>query len=111
MSQSLKITEAASEYFKKQLNKENRHHIRLGVKEVGCSGLAYVIDYIDAPSEDDLVFDKDGYCIYISPEHYKYLEGTEVDFVKRGINAMIEFNNPNATGSCGCGESFTVNKS
>ena len=110
MNQTIQVTQAATDYFKKQLGKEKRKNIRLGVKEVGCSGLAYVVDYIDELSPGDLVFEMDGFLIYVSEEHLEYLKGVEVDFVKRGVNAMIEFNNPNATGTCGCGESFTINE-
>lgn len=110
MSDTISITPAANQYLNKQLIKKGAKHIRLSIKEVGCSGMAYVIDYTDTKQETDLVFMGDGFKVYVSPKDLEVLKGVEVDFVKRGINAMIEFKNPNATGTCGCGESFTINK-
>ena len=82
--------------------------LRLGVKTSGCSGLAYVLEFVDALNDDDEVYDIDGVKIIIDAKSFIYLQGIELDFVKEGLNEGFQFNNPNAKGECGCGESFTV---
>jgi iron-sulfur cluster assembly protein len=90
---------------------ERRGHglgLRLGVRKTGCSGWAYTVDYADELREDDVVFERDGVKIIVDPESLKFLDGTEVDFVKEGLSEMFRFRNPNVAGECGCGESFSV---
>lgn len=82
--------------------------IRIGVKTTGCSGLAYMLEYVDAPSNTDIVSKFEGFCVYIDPKSSVYLEGLHVDYVKRGLNQGFEFVNPQEKARCGCGESFTV---
>jgi iron-sulfur cluster assembly protein len=82
--------------------------IRLAVKTSGCSGLGYVLEFVDAVDSSDIVFDSFGVKVFIDPKSLVYLEGTEMDFVKEGLNEGFKFNNPNQKGECGCGESFTV---
>lgn len=83
--------------------------IRLSVKKTGCSGLSYVVDYVNAPLTEDIVLPLDNhYDIYIDRISFPYLKGMHVDYVKQGLNSKFVFNNPNQTGQCGCGESFTV---
>jgi iron-sulfur cluster assembly protein len=82
--------------------------LRLGVKTSGCSGMAYVIEFVDTLDDGDQVFDSHGVQIIIDPKSMVYLDGTEVDFAKEGLNEGFKFNNPNANAECGCGESFTV---
>ena len=82
--------------------------VRLGVTTTGCSGLAYVIEFVDAVNADDQIFDHDGISIVVDQKSLVYLAGTEVDFVREGLNEGFEFKNPNQKGECGCGESFTV---
>lgn len=83
--------------------------IRLSVKKTGCSGLSYVIDYIEVPMDGDIILSLDcGYLLSIDKASYPYLKGMHIDFVKQGLNQKFIFNNPNQTGQCGCGESFTV---
>ena len=77
-------------------------------RKSGCSGYAYTIDYADAIDADDVVFDRDGVKIIVDPESLGLIDGTEVDFVKDGLNEAFKFRNPNVKGECGCGESFTV---
>ena len=85
--------------------------IRLSVKKTGCSGLSYVIDYVQSPEVDDIVQPLvDDYWIYIDKKSYPYLKGMSVDYVKQGLNQKMVFKNPNQTGQCGCGESFTVDE-
>lgn len=82
--------------------------IRLGVTTTGCSGLAYLIEFVDELNPDDTVFNQDGVSVIVDQKSLVYLDGTEVDFVREGLNEGFEFRNPNQKGECGCGESFTV---
>ena len=82
--------------------------IRLGVKTSGCSGMAYVLEFADEVDEEDTVFEDRGVKLLIDPKSLVYLDGTEVDYGKEGLNEGFKFNNPNAQANCGCGESFTV---
>jgi iron-sulfur cluster assembly protein len=82
--------------------------LRLGVKTTGCSGLAYVIEFVDELREDDEVFETKGVKVVVDKKSLVFLDGTEVDFAKDGLNEGFQFKNPNAKDACGCGESFTV---
>lgn len=82
--------------------------LRLGVKTTGCSGMAYVLEFVDQLNEEDTVFEMNAVKIIIDPKSLVYLDGTELDFVKEGLNEGFQFNNPNVKDECGCGESFTV---
>ncbi|RUO78452.1 iron-sulfur cluster assembly protein IscA [Pseudidiomarina taiwanensis] len=82
--------------------------IRLGVKTTGCSGLAYVMEFVDQIEDTDTVFEDKGVKVIVDGKSLVYLDGTELDFVKEGLNEGFSFNNPNANGECGCGESFNV---
>ncbi|CAM3049388.1 MULTISPECIES: iron-sulfur cluster assembly protein IscA [Moritella] len=82
--------------------------LRLGVKTSGCSGLAYVLEFVDAIDENDEVFVEKGVTVIVDKKSLVYLDGIELDFVKEGLNEGFEFNNPNLKGECGCGESFSV---
>ena len=82
--------------------------LRLGVKRTGCSGFAYVVDVADHISDDDVLVENRGIKIVVNREHVSLLDGTEIDFVRQGLNNSFRFRNPNASGECGCGESFSV---
>jgi iron-sulfur cluster assembly protein len=82
--------------------------LRLGVRKTGCSGFAYVINYADAPQPDDIVFEDRGVKVFVDPASLTLIDGTVIDFVKQGLNEAFRFKNPNVTGECGCGESFSV---
>jgi iron-sulfur cluster assembly protein len=82
--------------------------LRLGVTQTGCSGYSYVINYADKVDESDVVFEDKGVTVVVDPEALELIDGTEVDFVKNGLNEAFSFRNPNITGECGCGESFNV---
>ena len=82
--------------------------LRLAVKKTGCSGFAYVVNYADDVGTDDIVFEQQGVKVIVDRESLTLLDGTEVDFVKQGLNEAFRFRNPNVKGECGCGESFTV---
>ena len=82
--------------------------IRLGVKTSGCSGMAYKLEFVDQTEDEDEVFESHGVKVVIDPKSLAYLDGTELDFVKEGLNEGFKFNNPNVKDQCGCGESFAV---
>ena len=82
--------------------------IRLGVRTTGCSGLAYVLEYIDAINPEDITFEQDGFVVVVDPKSSAYLNGVEIDYVRQGLNEGFEFNNPVEKDRCGCGESFRV---
>jgi iron-sulfur cluster assembly protein len=106
---AISLTHSAAERVRSYL--QRRGHgigLRLGVKKTGCSGFAYVIDYADNIADQDLVFDQHGVKLIVDPDSLQLIDGTEVDFVKEGINEAFKFRNPNVKGECGCGESFNV---
>lgn len=82
--------------------------LRVGVKRTGCSGWAYVIDYADSIGSSDIVFEDDSVKVIVDEKSLKLIDGTEVDFVKEGLNEAFKFRNPNSKNECGCGESFSV---
>lgn len=82
--------------------------VRFGVKRTGCSGFAYVVDLADQVGEDDQTFQIDGVPVIVDTKTLALVDGTEIDYQRQGLNASFVFRNPNATGECGCGESFTV---
>lgn len=107
---ALTLTETAADRIYAFL--ENRGKgvgVRLAVKTTGCSGMAYVVEFVDEINKiEDEVFESHGVKIIVDKKSLVYIDGTEMDFVKEGLNEGFEFNNPNEKDSCGCGESFTV---
>lgn len=106
---AIMVTERAARHVQKYLGK--RGHglgLRLAVKTSGCSGLAYALEFVDAQLSEDVCFESNGVCVLVDPKSLAYLDGTELDFVREGLNEGFRFNNPNAKASCGCGESFAV---
>jgi iron-sulfur cluster assembly protein len=105
----LTITEAAAEHVSSQLVARGKGlGIRVGVKTSGCSGMAYVLEFVDEQAGEDQVFEGHGVKVFVDPKSLVYIDGTELDFVKEGLNEGLRFRNPNVAGECGCGESFTV---
>lgn len=103
------VTETAAKKIQTNLTKRGRGvGIRLGVRTTGCSGLAYVLEYVDAVNHEDITVEQDGFVVVIDPKSSAYLNGVEVDYVRQGLNEGFEFNNPMAKDYCGCGESFRV---
>ena len=82
--------------------------IRLGVKTSGCSGMAYRLEFVDEMHTEDLIFESHGVKVIVDPQSLAYLDGTELDFVREGLNEGFKFNNPNVKDACGCGERFNV---
>lgn len=106
---AISMTEAAAQRARTFLEQRGKGvGIRLGVKTTGCSGLAYVMEFVDSIEDSDTVIEDKGVNIIIDGKSLVYLDGTEIDFVKEGLNEGFEFRNPNAKGECGCGESFNV---
>ncbi len=103
------LTEKAAEHVKSFLaNRGRGAGLRLGVKTSGCSGMAYVLEFADGVEPEDEVFEAHGVKVIVDSKSLLYLDGTELDFVKEGLNEGFQFNNPNVKDSCGCGESFNV---
>ncbi len=82
--------------------------LRLGVRTTGCSGMAYKLEFVDEVQADDVRFDSNGVTVFVDPKSLAYLDGTELDFAREGLNEGFKFNNPNVKNTCGCGESFNV---
>lgn len=103
------LSEAAARHVANFIAKRGRGiGIRLGVKTSGCSGMAYKLEFADAPESDDIVFESRGLKLLIDPKSLPYLDGTELDYTREGLNEGFKFINPNVKDQCGCGESFTV---
>jgi iron-sulfur cluster assembly protein len=106
---SISLTNAAADRVRNFLAR--RGHglgLRLGVKKTGCSGFAYVVNYADDIKAEDVVFEDQGVKVIVDRDSLGFIDGTQVDFVKQGLNEAFRFRNPNVKGECGCGESFTV---
>ncbi|MGB5102255.1 MAG: iron-sulfur cluster assembly protein IscA [Steroidobacteraceae bacterium] len=106
---AVSLTPSAAERVRSFL--ANRGHgvgLRLGVKQTGCSGYAYLVNYADEVGAADVVFDCDGVKVIVDRESLRFVDGTEIDFVRQGLNEAFKFHNPNVQGECGCGESFNV---
>ncbi|HNW01768.1 MAG TPA: iron-sulfur cluster assembly protein IscA [Burkholderiaceae bacterium] len=106
---SVSLTEAAARHVNRYLAKRGKGvGVRLGVKTTGCSGLAYTIEYVDEFAAEDALFEGHGVKLVVDPKSLAYLDGTQLDFVREGLNEGFRFNNPNERDKCGCGESFRV---
>lgn len=106
---AITMTPQATAHIAKQLAARGKGcGIRLGIKTAGCSGLSYVFEFVDEKSEDDVEFSADGVSLMVDPKSLVYLDGTELDYVKEGLNEGFAFNNPNMKNACGCGESFHI---
>jgi len=103
------LTDRAAQHVQRYIEKRGKGiGLRLGVKTTGCSGLAYKLEYADARAPEDTEFESNGVKVLIDPKSLAYLDGTELDFVREGLNEGFKFNNPNEKDRCGCGESFNV---
>ncbi len=107
---SISLTENAAKQIKKQLEKRGKGvGLKLGVKKSGCSGFAYTLDYSDEISDKEAVFEEYNVKVIVNQDDLAVMDGLRLDYRREGINEAFCFDNPNATGTCGCGESFTVN--
>ena len=106
----ISLTDTARAKITKLLAAKNYVGIRLGVKTTGCSGLAYVLEYVDkyVPDDNTINYAQNDFCVIVDKKHDVYLQGTEIDYVRQGLNEGFEFRNPNERDRCGCGESFRV---
>jgi len=103
------LTERAAEHVSNFLARRGKGiGVRLGVRTTGCSGMAYKLEYADATNAEDQAFESHGIRIFVDPKSLVYLDGTELDFVREGLNEGFKFNNPQEKDRCGCGESFRV---
>ena len=106
---AITLSDSAADRVRKFLESRGKGvGLRLGVRTSGCSGMAYVLEFVDEIEESDAVFEDHGIKIIIDPKSLVYLDGTQLDFKREGLNEGFEFNNPNVKDMCGCGESFTV---
>lgn len=106
---AITMTDSAADRVRDFLEKRGKGEgLRLGVKPSGCSGMAYVLEFVDEIEDIDEVFEDHGLKIIVDKKSLLYLDGTELDYTKEGLNEGFKFNNPNVTGECGCGESFNV---
>lgn len=106
---AITLTEPAADRIRSFLEQRGKGvGVRLGVKTTGCSGMAYVVEFADEVEDTDTVFEDRGVKLVINPKSLVYLDGTELDFVKEGLNEGFKFNNPNEKARCGCGESFSI---
>ena len=106
---AISLTDSAAGRVRQYLDRRGKGvGLRLGVTQTGCSGYSYVVNYADDVAANDIVFEDKGVKVVVDPEVLPLIDGTEVDFVKNGLNEAFSFRNPNISGECGCGESFTV---
>jgi iron-sulfur cluster assembly accessory protein len=108
-AQAVIVSDAARHHLEQQVARSGRQALRLGVKESGCNGYMYTLDYLDEPGTDDLAMAVGGtLALFVRRGDLPLVRGTQVDFVREGLNASLKFKNPNAESHCGCGESFAV---
>ncbi|HED52002.1 MAG TPA: iron-sulfur cluster assembly protein IscA [Gammaproteobacteria bacterium] len=106
---AITLTEPAAERVKGFLEQRGKGvGLRLGVRTSGCSGMAYVLEFVDEIEDTDTVFEDHGVKVIVDPKSLLYIDGTELDYGKEGLNEGFKFNNPNVKDECGCGESFTI---
>jgi iron-sulfur cluster assembly protein len=106
---AITMSKSAAEHVASQMASRGKGlGIRVGVTTTGCSGMAYVLEFVDELEDSDEVFEDHGIKIVVDPKSLVYIDGTKMDFVKSGVNEGFEFRNPNVKGECGCGESFSI---
>lgn len=103
------LTENAAQQILRHIDKRGKGvGLRLGIKPAGCSGLQYLLEFVDQANADDKVFEQFGAKIFVSEDNLQYLKGTKLDYASEGLNEGFRFNNPNEKAACGCGDSFTI---
>ena len=106
---AITLTDRAAQHVQNYLAKRGKGvGVRFGVRTTGCSGMAYKLEFVDAAGNEDQSFESHGVKVFVDPKSLVYIDGTELDFVREGLNEGFKFNNPNEKDKCGCGESFNV---
>jgi iron-sulfur cluster assembly protein len=106
---AITLTESAARHVSRFIEKRGKGvGLKLGVKTTGCSGMAYKLEFADMPAPEDALFESHGVKVFVDPKSLPYIDGTELDFVREGLNEGFRFNNPNVKSECGCGESFNI---
>ncbi|HUH86974.1 MAG TPA: iron-sulfur cluster assembly protein IscA [Pusillimonas sp.] len=106
---AITLTQNAAQHIHRYLEKRGKGlGLRLGVRTTGCSGMAYKLEYVDEPDPQDQMFEDHGVKVFVDPKSLAYLDGTQLDYGREGLNEGFKFTNPNEKATCGCGESFTV---
>ncbi len=106
---AITLTERAATHVRNYLTKRGKGvGVRFGVRTTGCSGMAYKLEFVDSANDEDQAFESNGVKVFVDPKSLVYIDGTELDFVREGLNEGFKFNNPNEKDKCGCGESFNV---
>jgi len=106
---AITVTDKAAKHINRYLERRGKGvGLRFGVRTTGCSGLAYKLEYVDEASPEDQVFESNGVKVFVDPKSLAYIDGTELDFAREGLNEGFRFNNPNVKDACGCGESFRI---
>ncbi len=106
---AITLTESAARHVSRFIEKRGKGvGLKLGVKTTGCSGMAYKLEFADMPAPEDALFESHGVKVFVDPKSLPYIDGTELDFVREGLNEGFRFNNPNMKSECGCGESFNI---
>ena len=106
---AITLTDRAANHVQNYLAKRGKGvGVRFGVRTTGCSGMAYKLEFVDAVNDEDQAFESHGVKVFVDPKSLVYIDGTELDFVREGLNDGFKFNNPQEKDKCGCGESFNV---
>lgn len=106
---AITLTEKAARHVQRYIERRGKGiGLRFGVRTTGCSGMAYKLEYVDEAAPDDQIFESNGVKVFVDQKSLVYIDGTELDFAREGLNEGFKFNNPNVKDECGCGESFTV---
>jgi iron-sulfur cluster assembly protein len=106
---AITLTEKAAKHINRYIERRGKGiGLRFGVRTTGCSGLAYKLEYVDDVTDEDSVFESHGVKVFVDPKSLPYIDGTELDFAREGLNEGFKFHNPNEKDACGCGESFRI---
>ncbi len=106
---TITLTEKAAKHINRYIERRGKGvGLRFGVRTTGCSGLAYKLEYVDEVAPEDAVFESHGVKVFVDPKSLPYIDGTELDFAREGLNEGFKFHNPNEKDACGCGESFRI---
>jgi len=109
LASGVALTEKAARHVARYIARRGKGEgLRVGVRTTGCSGLAYKLEYVDEPVAEDRVFESHGVKVFVDPKSLPYIDGTELDFEREGLNEGFKFRNPNVKDECGCGESFRI---